>query len=549
MAVELLNFQRPARYIGKEMFLRFKPPVSGDVRVCLCFPEVYEVGMSYLGFRIIHEIFATAPRISCERCFLPGEDMRMYLAQNKAPLVSVETATPLAEFDVVALCINCEVNLVNAVSMLQLAGIDRSSCLKKRPLIIAGGLVNPEPIADTIDAFFIGEFEASAQQFCNTLLHIHTSPPEDLLNALKDVPGVYVPSLYMVDGSALRPIRSDVPATIKRAYVADLDSLCLPRNWVMPYIETVFDRIQVEIQRGCPNQCKFCQAREVYKPYRERSPENVLKYAIELCEKTGHEEMSLLGLSVVDYTGIDALLSELVAYCRKNTISLGIPSLKPVPKAMDIVRLLSYARKPGLTFAVETADDALRKDIGKYINFEHVRMMIAEGIDLKYRSFKFYFMTGLPGESEEHAQAIAELLMQTSDHIRRTKGMAPQFSASVNCFMPKPFSAFATTPLLSKELYNARIGRLLHAISRYRSIKILYSDYEQIVLETILARGDRRLLPVIERVARMAVLNNKVVMDIDTWRPLFAEHGIDTAYYTDTADSLPRHIEGCTGHG
>jgi radical SAM superfamily enzyme YgiQ (UPF0313 family) len=499
--MDLLQFQKPARYIGREFNLNFVPPAHGVVRVCLCFPEIYEVGMSYLGFRIVHDLFRSQPGISCERCFLPGDDMREYLYREGKPLCSIETATPLADFDVIAFCVNCEPNLVNAVMMLRLAGIPVRSAGRTGPLIIAGGMNNPQPLADMLDVIFMGEFEASCESICE-ILKGHSSR-EARLEAFTGQPFCYIPS------------RQDVLP--QRAYVEDLDAYSYPRNWVVPYIGTVFDRLQVEIQRGCPNHCKYCQARMVYQPYRERSVDAIMDQVVRGYEQTGYEEISLLGLSVVDYSHIDELLAALLPYCKDRRISLGIPSIRPVLKAMDIIKALSYARKPGLTFAVETADDDLRKSIGKYINMEHVKTMIREGVTMNYRTFKFYFMTGLPGEDDVHMDAIADLLEDVAFMVKRMKGFFPSITASVNCFMPKPYSIFANEQLIEETVYQRRIRLLLGRLARRKYIRILYSDYGQARLETMLAHGGRELLPVIESVAEKALCEQCNIMDASRW--------------------------------
>lgn len=532
MDIDFLQFRKPVKYVGNEFNLNFEKPKTGELRVCLCFPEIYEVGMSYLGFRIIHDIFSFADGISCERCFLPGEDLTDYLYSNKTPLFSVETQTALKDFDVIAFCINCEVNQINAAKMLKLAGIDPYAANRSddMPLIIAGGLNNPEPVAEMFDLLFMGEFEAAADEFTTVLYDTKDSSKNDKLNALAPLRGVYIPS-YHKEGQE-----------VERVCVDDFSEVTYPKRWIVPFTSTVFDRIQVEVQRGCPNQCNFCQARCVYFPYRERNIDSIIKYIIDLFEQTGYEEASLLGLSVVDYTQIDRLLDELIPYCKKNKLSLGIPSIRPIPKAMEIIKRLSYAKKPAMTLAVEAADDSLRRSMGKVIDTDNVKNMILEGAGLNYRNFKFYFMTGLPIEDEGHAERIGDLLEEVTFLVKSKKGFAPKLSASVNCFMPKPFSVYEKEPLLKEDVYKDRISRLINRISRRKNIRIDYSDYHQVILESVLSRADRRLFPLIIEVAEQSLVNKIDILNFDLWSDLFKKYEIDYELFTQTADTLPKHI-------
>ena len=308
--MDLLDFRKPINYVGNEFNLNFQAPKASDLRVCLCFPEIYQVGMSYLGFRIIHDIFSFAENFSCERCFLPGDDLVEYLYSNNKSLFSIETQTVLSDFDVVAFCINCEVNQINAAKMLLLAGLELDAAKRKDddPLVIAGGLNNPEPVADMFDLLFMGEFEEVAGKFNAVLIDTKKLPKVERLRELSKIEGVYVPSLFKQGDS------------VERVCVDDFNDIVYPKRWMVPFTDIVFDRIQVEVQRGCPNQCNFCQARCVYFPYRERNAEVIAKYLINMFEQTGYEEASLMGLSVVDYSQIDQLLDELIPYCKKITL-------------------------------------------------------------------------------------------------------------------------------------------------------------------------------------------------------------------------------------
>lgn len=530
--IDLLQFRQPINYVGNEFNLNYEAPREGELRVCLCFPEVYGVGMSYLGFRIIHDIFSFADNINCERCFMPAEDMAEYLTKNGENLFSIETKTSLKDFDVVAFSINCEVNQINALKMLQLAGIevDADKRSDSDPLIIGGGLNNPEPIVPAFDHFFMGEFEASADEFVKALVAVKDETKENKLKELTKIPGSYVPSLFK-DGD-----------TVERVAVQDFSEVTFPKRWIVPYAGIVFDRIQVEVQRGCPNQCNFCQARCVYFPYRERKIESIVKYLIDAFEQTGYEEASLMGLSVVDYSQIDQLLDELIPYCKKNNISLGIPSIRPIPKAMDIIKRLSYAKKPAMTLAVEAADDHLRRSMGKVIDTDYIKNMIIEGSELNYRNFKFYFMTGLPVEDDLHTERIAEMLKHISWTIKEKKGFHPKLSASVNCFIPKPFSVYENHPLLSRQEYNDRISRLHGRVSCRKNVKIDSSDYDKTLIECVLSRADKSIYEVIKEAASKSLKENIHPLHKTMWFDLFKKHDIDPDLYTQTSQTLPKHI-------
>lgn len=503
----LLDFRKPVNYVGGEFGLDFTQPAASDLRVCVCFPENYQVGMSYLGMRIVHDIFFNAEGVSCERCFLPASDMIEYMYTSGNSLFSIETGTPLKEFDVLAFCINCEVNMINAVKMLILSDIearaeDRTHC---EPMLIAGGLNNPEPVSLMCDAFFIGEIEPSADLLIDTLRKLKKSSKKEVLNELISIEGIYVPA---------SGVSSD---QVKRVHLADLNGPVRPINWLVPLTGIVFDRVQVEVQRGCPNQCNFCQARCVYHPYRERSARHVINYAIDTLEKTGYEELSLMGLSVIDHSEIFEILDGLIPYCKKNNIALGIPSIRPVPRAMEVIKKLMYHRRPAMTLAVEAADDELRRSIGKLIELDDVKNMIIEGADLGYRNFKFYFMTGLPGEDEYHIDKIARLLEDVWMSVKIRKGFSPVISASVNCFMPKRFSVFADAPLLGHDEYLSRIKRLVRAVAHRKTIKIDYSDYFKIKIETMLANGKSDLFDHIYQSAVLSLKSKADVLDKTLW--------------------------------
>jgi len=526
-----MSVRRPIQYMGNELNLRFNAPDGKRLRVCMCFPENYDVGMSCLGYRIVHDIYAAHPDVSCERAFLPMDDMLHVLtAENKIPF-SVETQTPLTDFDVLAICVNCEINQVNAVRLLTLCGIPvkASERNETHPYIVIGGLNNPEPIAEMCDAIFLGEFEDVAAESIAAMVKTKGLSHAECSDALAKIPGLYIPSRF--------------PEPVTRVCAPSFATDYMPKQWVLPYTQTVFDRMQVEIQRGCPNQCTFCQARCVYHPYRERSPQLIMKAVDAYYRQTGYEDLSLLGLSVVDYSEIDTLLDELIPYCQKRKISLSVPSIRPTAKALDVMERLAFGgKRPSMTLAMEAADDDLRRSFGKVIRNDDVKTMVLEGARRGYRTFKFYYLTGFPGEDDGHIDRIADFVESCAAAVREEKGFWPQMNVSVNCLMPKPFSVLENAPLLDETRYIARINRLKERFFKRKNHMVTFLDYGQVIIESLLSRGDRSMFAAISEVA--AVMGNDAgrLYDRSLWLECCAKTGVNVDRITCSADSLPRHI-------
>lgn len=540
--LNLLDFQRPARYLGKEWNLETKHYSKSKLRICLCFPQLYEIGMSSLGFLIVYHLLNSLPEVSCERCFLPAEDLERYLFKRKKLLFSLETKSPLKEFDITAFSINYELNFMNFLKMLYIGGIPLKSKERDNPLVLVGGLNNPEPLSDFTDIFFLGEFEEQAEKIAKTLIKSKGLSKKGILLSLSEIEGIYLPSLYYNDNHILKPLGKETRRP-KRVYVKDLNLSFYPDKWIVPYIPIVFDRAQVEIQRGCPNTCKFCQARSIYYPYREKEKVKIITSIEHLFDSTGYETISLTGLSVIDYSKLKELISEIIPFLKKKKLGISIPSIKPSMKAIEILELLNFNGKPGITLALETANDKLRESLGKNISLSDCYQTAKAAARLNYTHFKMYFMAGLPDETEEDVLKIGEILEKMAYHYRKEKGHYPKINAAVSCFIPKPFSEFQEHKISSLETFSKKRSLLRRRISRNKYIKISFSDYNRSYLETVLSRADRTIAPLIERIFNKTVLSGSDWINRDFWQREAEELELDLDIYTQTSKTLPKHIE------
>lgn len=547
MNINLLDFQRPARYIGKEWNLTFKNPARCKLRVCLCFPQIYEVGMSNLGFRIVYHLFNSDEEIFCERCFLPGKDLERYLFKEKNLLFSLETRTPLNEFDVVGFCLNYELNFLNFLKMLMLGGIELFSLKRKKPLLIAGGLINPEPVAEFIDVFFWGEFEEKAKEFLDRIKRIRTFSKKELLLSLAQIKGVYIPCFYEKRKEELIPRNKYVSFPVERVYVRNLDKNFSPQTWLVPYLPLVFDRLQIEVARGCPHRCKFCQARCVYFPYREKTPERILEEGVKLYRKTGYEGISLLSLSIVNYSRIILLLKEITSFFKEERVNISLPSLRPEPEAIEILKILSSGKKPGLTIAIEAASPRLRKEIGKYIDMEALKELIRVAAYTGYRRFKFYFMLGLPGEEKDDILLISDLMLRLATLYRREKGFFPAISLSCSFFIPKPFTEFEFLPFKNKQELEKRKKLLFDSMNDKKFIKLNFPRLDTVLIEALLSRGDRALGKLLVKIACFDLEEpNQHSLNFLFWHKLAKDENLTLDFYLEKPASF-KHLSNYAG--
>jgi radical SAM family uncharacterized protein len=485
---------RPSRYTGNEWNSFSKPWEHADLRIALCYPDAYEVGMSNLALPILYEAFNSQPGVLAERVFPPWMDMEQALRQNGRRLFSLESRHDLCEFDVVAFSLGYELTYTNVLSVLDLGGIpllssDRTS---RHPLVIAGGscTVNPEPMSDFIDLFFIGEVEESITELVEALRGTNGDRHHGLRAASK-VSGVYVPSLYEprygADGSflSLEPKEDGVPARIQRRIVDELPPP--PSRPIVPFLEAVHDYGSIEIQRGCTRGCRFCQAGMIYRPLRTRSREQVVEASEQLARHCGYSELSLLSLSSSDYPEIEQLVADLSPLCQRENISLSLPSLRLGPESVRLLEALPGRRGGSFTFAPEAGTERLRRAINKNVTEEDIFSTLEALLAGGWSKLKFYFMMGLPTETDEDVAGITSL-------VRRAAAFDPhlRLNVSVNLLVPKPHTPCERDGQDDGTSVDTKVCILKQGLRGDR-IKLSWPDVRVSRLEAALSRGDRRL--------------------------------------------------------
>ena len=551
----LFSVQKPGRYTGGEPGSVIKDKEKVDLRFAFCFPDTYEIGMSFLGEKILYELLNRHENWWCERAFMPWVDMKEQMETLHIPLYCLESKDPLRAFDIVGFSLEYELCYTNVLAMLELSGIPlRAADRDERwPLIIAGGpcVCNAEPMADFFDVMQLGEGEQMLQDICACVEKGKKAGwnKEQLLAALAGIPGVYVPSFYDVsyeeDGRirAVTPNRPGVPARVTKAIVKDMDSFPPPENFVVPIVGTVQDRASVEVLRGCVRGCRFCQAGQIYRPFRERSPELISSCARTLCANTGYDELSLMSLSTSDHSRLEEILDRLNSWAEADHVSLSLPSLRVDNFSQSLVEKTSRVRKSGLTFAAEAGTQRLRDVINKNVTWEQIergcRIAFSEG----YTSVKLYFMMGLPTETMEDIKGIADTAQKVVDLFYtipdRPKGKGVQVTCSVACFVPKPWTPFQFCAQDTRETLREKQKYLLSCVHS-RKIKVNYHDSATSVLEGIFAKGDRRLGAVIETAFRNGSFFDtwEEYFDYDRWLAAFAAYGIDPDFYNYRAMAL-----------
>ena len=545
----LEKVQKPTRYTGGEMNTVVKPWDAAELHYGFCFPDTYEVGMSHLGMKIIVGLANAQPYALCERFFMPWLDMKELMETERVPLFSMESRTPLSDFDMIGFTLQYEMSYTNILAMMKLGNVSllREDRERNEPIVVAGGpcAFNPEPLADFIDAFMIGDGEESTVQVMEVIRDWKKSgqPRIECMKKLAQIPSVYVPALYDVayneDGTikSFTPNSPEAPAKVMKAIVTDLDSAYFPTDIPVPYTEIVHDRIMLEIMRGCTRGCRFCEAGMLYRPVRERSKEKLVELANALEANTGYEEISLSSLSSGDYTCLADLIRQLLKDFEQQHVSVSLPSLRLDSVLKESLEETQKSHKTSLTFAPEAGTQRLRDVINKGVTEDDLMEKVSDAFQGGWSSVKLYFMIGLPTETFEDLDGMADLAHKVSAAYfavpknQRAKGL--RITVSASSFVPKPFTPFQwepqdTNPLIKEK--QAYLRKVLHGI---KGVNFNWHEPELSYLEACFSRGDRRLgkvlLSAFEKGCMMDGWSD--VFNFEAWMAAFADCGLDPEWY------------------
>jgi radical SAM family uncharacterized protein len=557
----LMKVEKPSRYIGMEQNMVQKNPEDVDVRFAFSFPDVYEVGMSHLGMHILYNLINNEPRYSCERVFAPWVDMEDQMRRESIPLFALESKEEVRNFDFLGFTLQYEMSYTNILNILDLAGIpihsrDRG---EEFPLVIAGGpcAYNPEPLWEFMDIFVIGEGEEVTLELMR-LYEKHKKRGYDKRRFLEEVQasmeGIYVPSLYDVsynDDGTIKERFSKLPGmpeTIEKRMVRDLDSMFSPEKMIVPYMETVHDRISMELFRGCTHGCRFCQAGMIYRPIREKSVDRLMELAEKLVDSTGYENISLSSLSSCDYSQLHLLISSLMERFEDRKVGVSLPSLRLDSVSIDILKEIEKVRKTGLTFAPEAGSQRLRDVINKGVDEDDLVNAVSYAFKEGWSRIKLYFMIGLPTETDEDVMGIKELAYLVKDLFfkRPPEERKGNFSvtASASCFVPKPFTPFQWHGQDTIEEFHDKINLVKGSI-KDKKVTFNYHDPRVSYMEAIVARGDRRVSSVIYRAWEKGCRFDgwSEHFRFGSWLESMDELGIDGSFYAnrnrDFSENLP----------
>jgi radical SAM family uncharacterized protein len=543
----LPTVQKPSRYTGGEFNEIQKNSEDVRVNIAFCFPDTYEIGMSNLGMRILYGVMNQMEGVWCQRVFAPWGDMEQAQREHNLPLWALESRKPVKDFDMIAFTIGYEMCYTNILNMLSLSGVPLRASERHglKNIVFAGGVCafNPEPLAPFVDFFSLGEGEDITVEIVSLYDRAKQEnwTKETFLKAVSKIPGVYVPSFYEhqynEDGtlSAIVPLNG-APSRITKRIIEDLDNAYWPTKTIVPSTEIVHDRANLEVFRGCIRGCRFCQAGFSCRPVRKKSPEVLYRQAVETMENSGHNEITLSSLSTSDYRGLKALTDEMIPYCHSNNINLSVPSLRADNFSRELMEKLQTVRKSGLTFAPEAGTQRLRDVINKNLTEEEILTTCANAFAGGWNNVKLYFMLGLPTETDEDVLGIAELvykIIQTWKAEASNKKRGLRIHVATAFFVPKPHTPFQWEQQITPEEYLRRC-KLLKSHFYSKSIEYDYHAPDLSRLEAIMARGDRRLAPVIEEAAK-----NGARLDgwdeyfrYDIWLDAFKKHGVDMDFYT-----------------
>ncbi|MCR5398833.1 MAG: TIGR03960 family B12-binding radical SAM protein [Lachnospiraceae bacterium] len=557
----LMQVDKPARYIGNEINSVIKNKDEVDIRFAVCFPDVYEIGMSHLGLQILYGMFNEYEDVWCERVFSPWTDLDPIMRRDNIPLFMLESQEPVREADFLGITIQYEMCYTNILQVLDLSGIPLRACDRGEddPIVIGGGpcTYNPEPIADFFDMFYIGEGETKYRELFDVYKEnkkVHGTR-EDFLIKAAGVHGIYVPKFYDVtykkDGTieSFAPNRPGVPAKIDKEIVRDLSGAYYIDKPVVPFTKVTQDRVVLEIQRGCIRGCRFCQAGQLYRPVRERDLDFLKERALTLLNNTGHEEISLSSLSSSDYSNLEALVDFLIDECKSRSVNISLPSLRIDNFSVDAMSKVQDVKKSSITFAPEAGSQRMRDVINKGITEKHILRGARMAFEAGWTRIKLYFMLGLPGEETEDIEEIAvlsdKIAREFFDAVPKDKRVngPVQIVTSTSFFVPKPFTAFQWAPQDTKESFKEKAYILRQAVIRQLNQKRIQYNWHETdvsVLEGILARGDRKLCDAIELAYKKGCMYDawSDTYRDDLWMESFDECGIDISFYTTRERSL-----------
>ena len=556
----LLKISQPARYIGGEVNMVKKDPSKVAVRFAMCFPDVYEIGMSHLGIQILYDMFNRRDDVYCERVYSPWMDLDPIMREQKIPLFAVESQDPIKNFDFLGITIQYEMCYTNILQVLELSQIplhaeDRT---EEDPIVIGGGpcTYNPEPIAPFFDLFYMGEGEVVYFDLIDRYKEIKArgGSRKEFLEQAAQIPGIYVPGFYDVtykeDGTieAMTPNNPHAPQTVSKQLVMDMSDTWYPEKPVVPYLRATQDRVVLEIMRGCIRGCRFCQAGMVYRPVRERSLEELKRLARTMLKSTGHVEISLSSLSSSDYTKLEGIVNFLIDEFDGKGVNVSLPSLRIDAFSLDVMSKVQDVKKSSLTFAPEAGSQRLRNVINKGLTEENILNGSAEAFKGGWNRVKLYFMLGLPTETVEDMQGIAELSEKVAEVYYDTvpkeqRHGKVQVTASTSFFVPKPFTPFQWAPMCTKEQFLERASIVNHRMKEMlnkKSLRYNWHEADVTVLEGVLARGDRKVAAVIEEAYRQGAIYDSwsEYFNNDIWMKAFETCGVDIDFYTTRERSL-----------